>query len=290
MDSTRIQPVGGNHAIEVMAIGIEWATHPLLDEQLTALQAVYEAEPEIKAFLPNLAPMKEFLFEGAHQFGMSDDSGELSKDSRQVTTPQFIARNGGFDLQRLDKQGSISWALSVRPQFISVNCTVYDRWQKVKPQALKILRPFVDKAMNVGATISAIGLQYQDAFLLLDGPSPQTTAQLLRKNGPYLPTHIFEQPSFWHCHQGWFSTSPNERRVLNNVATEISEANGAQYARIGGQHRVFALAADGRIPRPFSASEIEEALDFLHDENIRVINGILSDDALRAIGCTVGGI
>lgn len=289
VDSTRIQPVGGDHAIEVMAIGIEWAAPPLGEELLTALQAVYETQPDIKGFLPILAPMKEFLVEGAHQFGVSGGPEGLKFDPSQVVPPKFIARNGGFDLQRFDTKGAIAWALSVRPQFVSVNCTAYDRWKSVKPQALKILRPFVKVAMENGTTIGAIGLQYQDAFRLLDGPSPQVTRELFRQNGQYLPMHIFEQPTFWHCHQGWFSESPNQRRVLNNVATEVSEANGAHYARIGGQHRVFATGIDGLVSRTINASEIEVALQFLHDENIKVINGILSDGALEAIGCAVGG-
>lgn len=289
VDSTRIQPVGGDHAIEVMAIGIEWAAAPLADDQLSALQAVYENEPDIKAFLPILAPMREFVFAGAQHLGVPADPKQFESVPSQVLPPQFIARNGGFDLQRFDPKGAIAWALSVRPQFISVNCTAYDRWKNVKPQAIKILRPFVDAAMAKGALIGAIGLQYQDAFRLLDGPSPEATRELFRSNGYYLPMHIFEQPSLWHCHQGWFSTSPDERRVLNNVATEVSQVNGPYFARIGGQHRLFATAADGLTPRAIDAAEIDQALQFLHDENIKVINGILSDGALMAIGCTVGG-
>jgi len=270
-----------------MAIGVEWGMPHLDDAQFASLQAVYEANAEIKGFFPTLAPVQAFLIQ--NQIGVPGPDGAVQFEPKNFTPPQFTARNGGFDLQRFDSTGKVIWVASVRPEFISVNCTAYDRWKNVKPQALAILQPLVEAAMLSGATINAIGLQYQDAFRLLDGTSPGVTGQLFRKNSKFLPMHLFEQPSFWHCHQGWFSKAPDERRILNNVATEVAEVNGTHFARIGGQHRMFATLADGLTPKPVASGEIDQILQCLHDENITVINGILSDGALKSIGCTVGG-
>lgn len=270
-----------------MAIGVEWVM-PLDDAQIASFQAVYEANTNIKAFLPKLAPVQAFVFQGVSQFGVASPDGNVKLEPKNVT-PQFITRNGGFDLQHFDTKGNVTWIASIRPEFISVNCTAYDRWTNVKPQALAILRPFLDAAIANGAEVNVIGLQYQDAFRLLDGASPAATRELFRNNGKYLPMHLFEQPSFWHCHQGWFSKAPDERRVLNNVATEVADVNGTHFARIGGQHRMFATSVDGLTPMPITAGEIDQVLQCLHGENIDVINGILSDGALMAIGCTGGG-
>jgi uncharacterized protein (TIGR04255 family) len=290
VDSTRIQPVGGDHAIEVMAIGVEWIMPPVLsDEQIAALQAVYESSPAIREFLPTLAPVQTFLMQGANQFGVAGPDGNLKLEPQNFQAPQFIARNGGFDARRFDTKGNVAWVASIRPEFISINCSAYDRWKNVKAQALSILLPFVEAAVAKGVRINAIGLQYQDAFKLLDGASAAVTGDLFRKDGRYLPTSIFEQPYLWHCNQGWFSTSPDGRRVLNSVATDMADVGGIHFARIGGQHRVFAHSLDGTTPTAIAAKEIDEALQFLHNENIKVINGILSDGALKAIGCTVGG-
>ena len=289
VDNTRIQPVGGGHAIEVMAIGIEWVMPHLDDAQLVSLRAVYEANTDIKAFFPKLVPMQAFVFQGTNQFGVRGPDGSPQLEPKNLTPPQVVVRNGGFDLQNFDTEGKVAWVASIRPEFISVNCTAYDRWKKVKPRALAILQPFLDAAMAKGAKINAIGLQYQDAFRLLDGISPAVTGELFRKNGRYLPLHLFDQPSLWHCHQGWFSKAPDERRVLNNIATEVADVNGTHFARIGGQHRLFASLADGVTPKPITSREIDQILQCLHDENKKVINEILSDGALKAIGCTVGG-
>lgn len=289
MDLTRIQPVGGDHAIELMAIGIEWGMSPLDDVQIASLQAVYEDNTDIKVFLPTLVPVKAFVIQGVNPFGVAAPDGSMQPGLQNITPPQFTARNGGFDLQRFDTEGKIVWSASIRPEFISVNCAAYDRWKNVKPQALAILRPFLDAAIDKGAKVNAIGLQYQDAFRLLDGASPAATGELFRKNGKYLPTHLFEQPSFWHCHQGWFSKASDERRILNNVATDVTDVNGSHFARIGGQHRMFATSVDGLIPMPITVVEIDQILQCLHKENIDVINGVLSDGALQAIGCPGGG-
>ena len=272
-----------------MAIGVEWGMPPLDDAQISSLLAVYKANAEIRTFLPKFVPMQSFVFQGMSHVSTPGQDGSPQLESKSLTPPQVSVRNGGFDLQQFDTKGKVTWVASIRPEFISINCTAYDRWRNVKPQALAILQPFLESAISKGAKINAIGLQYQDAFRLLDGASPTTTGELFRKNGRYLPLHMFDQPSLWHCHEGWFSKAPDERRILNNVATELNDVNGTHFARIGGQHRLFATLADGLTPKPILLEEIGQILQCLHNENKDVINGILSDSALKAIGCTVEG-
>ena len=284
MNKTRIQPVGGAHAIEIMAIGIEWAS-PLDEAQLAALQKVYDGTSQIKEFLPLHSPLQAFTIQQAAQFG----PGVGGPQPQVVQVPQFVSQAAGFDLRRFEPSGMISWVTSIRPELLSCTCSVYDRWKNVSPKALSILRPFVNAALSIGAQISAIGLQYQDAFRLLDGVSPEVTKDLFRQDCAWLPGHVFNEPSFWHCHQGWFSKGPDGRRLLNNVTTDMSNVNGVCFARIGGQHRIFSTSFDATIALKIDASDIDRILECLHDENKKVINGMLSDGALEAIGCSVGG-
>ena len=286
VDRARIQPVGGAHAIEIMAIGIEWAT-PLNETQLAALQKVYDGTSEIKEFLPQHSPLQSFTIQHGAQFGPGVGVG--LPQPQVIQAPQFVTQAAGFDLRRFEPGGTISWVTSIRSEFLSCNCSVYDRWKNVSPKALSILRPFVNAALSVGAQISAIGLQYQDAFRLLDGVSPEVTKELFRRDCEWLPGHVFSEPSFWHCHQGWFSKGPDGRRLLNNVTTDISDVSGVSFARIGGQHRVFSTSFDTTSALTIDASDIDRILECLHDENKKVINGMLSDGALEAIGCSVGG-
>lgn len=274
VDSLRIKPSGGKHAIEVMAIGVEWAT-PLDDAELQKLQDVYNATSEIAKFLPSHAPVRSFML----QIG-------LPGNSPSSFVPED--RAGGFDLKRFDTNGSVLWALSVRPDFISCNCMAYDRWATVKPQSVELLHPFLTAAMNCGHEIKAVGLQYQDAFTIEGGLDNAALQSLFRQDSPLLPTHLLAMPSLWHSHQGWFSVSPKNRRVLNNVNLDLLEQTPNHLARINGQHRVFSVTHDGKETCLIEQEDLEQVLDFLHEENKKVLRGILSDKMLDQISLDAG--
>ncbi|WP_150046560.1 TIGR04255 family protein [Methylomonas rhizoryzae] len=288
MDKTRIQPVGGDHAIEVMAIGVEWSS-PLDESCLHALQSIYTESQELKESFPQFSPVQAFLIQETHQIGVVRMEQQPHLGPEGITPPQFVTKAAGFDANRVDVNGKISWGVSIRPDFLSCNCTAYDRWKNVKPRVVEALLPFIEAAIGLGAEISAIGLQYQDAFRLLDGISPETTKQLFRQDSRCIPSHLFDEPSFWHCHQGWFSNGCNSRRILNNITTDLAEVDSVHFARIGGQHRIFSVSFDGKTQNRIETCEIDEVLEGLHEENKKVINEMLSDGALEAIGCVVEG-
>jgi uncharacterized protein (TIGR04255 family) len=289
VDKTRIQPVGGDHAIEVMAIGVEWSA-PLDDSCLHAMQSIYTENQKLKDSFPQFAPIQAFLIQGIHQIGVAGVGQQPLQEPENIIPPQFVTKASGFDANRVEADGKISWSISIRPEFLSCTCTAYDRWKNVKPSVLEALGPFIDAALGLGAEINAIGLQYQDAFRLLDGISPETTKQLFRQDTRWIPSHLFDEPSFWHCHQGWFSNSYNSRRILNNITTDLAEVDGVNFARIGGQHRIFSVSFDGKTQNRIETSEIDDVLEGLHEENKKVINEMLSDGALEAIGCVVEGV
>jgi uncharacterized protein (TIGR04255 family) len=288
VDKTRIQPVGGNHAIEVMAIGVEWSG-PLDDSCLHALQNIYTENQKLKDSFPQFAPTQAFLIQGIHQIGVDGTVQQPLQKPEDITPPQFVTKASGFDAKRVEADGKISRSISIRPEILSCTCTAYDSWKNVKPSVLEALCPFIDAALGLGAEINAIGLQYQDAFRLLDGISPETIKQLFRQKSRWIPSHLFDEPSFWHCHQGWFSNSYNSRRILNNITTDLAEVDGVHFARIGGQHRIFSISFDGKTQNRIEKSDIDDILEGLHKENKNVINEMLSDGALEAIGCSVEG-
>lgn len=270
VDSSIIKPAGGKHAIEVMAIGVEWAT-PLGDDDLQELEAVYRSTPAMAEFLPSLMPVRALVF--------------------QVGLPgSFVPedRSGGFDIRKFDPNGSVLWALSVRPELISCNCTAYDRWATVKPRAIDLLHPFLATAMDCGRQIKAVGLQYQDAFSIEGGIDNAVLRSLFRQDSSWLPPHLLEKPSLWHSHQGWFSISPKNRRVLNNVNLDFLEQTPNHLVRINGQHRVFSMTHDGKESLPIQQGDLEQVLDFLHAQNKEVLSGILSVEMLNRIGFDAG--
>ena len=108
MDKTRIQPVGGNHAIEVMAIGVEWTT-PLDDSCLHALQRIYTENQKLTDLFPQFTPVQAFLIQSSHQIGAAGMDQQLLLGTEGITPPQFVAKAAGFDANRVDANGKISW-------------------------------------------------------------------------------------------------------------------------------------------------------------------------------------
>lgn len=261
-----ITPVGGKHAIEVMAIGIEWASQ--LDAvALHQLEAVYNASPTISSFLPVVTPVRSLVFQlGIASSAVADD------------------QSGGFDARQVNPEGNVLWSLSIRPDFLACNCMEYDRWSNIKPQAISLLSPLLIAALNGGNKIKAIGLQYQDAFNISGSINSELLQILFREDSRMLPRHVFEMQSLWHSHQGWFSISPRNQRVLNNVNLDLIGEYPNHVVRIQGQHRVFSITSDGKESLPMWLEDIEQILNFLHAQNIDVLKGILSQSILKKIG------
>lgn len=234
---------------------------------LQKFEAIYKGSQAISTFLPVVAPVRSLVF----QFGAT-------------ASAQPHDQSGGFDARRVNQDGNIIWSLSVRPDFLACNCMEYDRWATVKPQAMNLLNPLLDEALNCGNQIKAIGLQYQDAFNINGPIDSELVRTLFREDSKLLPLHLFGMQSLWHSHQGWFSASPTNRRVLNNLNLDVLEQNSNHVVKINGQHRVFAVTPDGKNSVPIMPKDMEQVLDFLHAKNKEVLRGILSESVLKQIG------
>ncbi|RYF48717.1 MAG: TIGR04255 family protein [Cytophagaceae bacterium] len=254
-----------------MAIGVEWDV-PLNEADLQHLVDAYTNNSSMREFLPSMTPVRALVLQLSMPGG-----GFVPED-----------RIGGFDLKQFRPDGSIPWALSARPELVSCNCTDYDRWATVKPRALELLNVFVDAALRLGKNIKAVGLQYQDSFTVEGSIDKGALNSLFRKDSNWLPNHLLEKHSLWHCHQGWYSISPKERRVLNNFNLDFLEQAPNHLIKINGQHRIFSLRAAGGESSPIGLDELEQALDFLHSQNKEALRGVLCEEMLDRIGFDKG--
>lgn len=274
IEELRIRPAREGHAIEVMAFAIEWHK-PLDAKTLSDVIAVYDNSIEIKRLLPKKASVGGFriqLVPAAVAQQHPPVAAEIDPDQ------------GGFDLQEYSPAGVMTWSVAIRPNFISCNCGVYERWTATKRKALTLVQPFLSHIFgDPDRQPSVFGLQYQDAFFLEGKLCDFSLDQLLRQPNERLPNSVFSHPSFWHVHQGWFSFSPEKRRVLNQLNVDYSEISGSYSIRINGQHRALAVDVNGS-PAPQSLSEFEASLDHLHEINKTLLADILNDRALRLIG------
>lgn len=258
-----------------MAIGIELLASPNVN-LLDVFLETYEQSSELHAQFQKFEPVNAIIIQGP------------SPGQELPATTQLSTKLDGYDLTCIE-QGRKKWVMSLREDVITCTCLQYTRWTSVKATALAAVTPFIAAALESGIKIRATGLQYQDKFRLIGGAGPKTIKELFRHNSKWIPDHLFDQPDYWHNHQGWFSEGYESRRILNNVRVEIAEFDGNDVAGINGQHRMLAVDMDGQSEIPIELEKIDPILDHLHSVNIQLIKGMLSDYALEAINCQEEG-
>jgi uncharacterized protein (TIGR04255 family) len=268
-DALEVQPSAGKHAIEVMALAIEW-DRQIASETLTLIEDFYRGSEELRRLLPRLEKMRGLSVHLADS-GMSVNADEA----------------GGLQLSEVNEQGTVAWALNVRPDLVACSCFAYDRWESVKPRALAMMLPIVERVLGSGCQIQAIGLQYQDSFRVLSDSPLRAAKRLFRETNDWMSQHVWRTDGSWHIHQGWFSSSADGRRVHNLLNVDFIAEVDVCVGRINGQHRVQAVDQNGRDSRPLLPSDAARSLDGLHLDNKLALHNLLSDDVCRQIGLTV---
>jgi uncharacterized protein (TIGR04255 family) len=270
-----ILPAAGNHAIELMALAVDWAK-PLSVDEIQTIRSIYEQSDALKAKLPKATPVGSFHF----QFIQPQVHG-----ASPLTVEPGVA--GGLDLQCFRSNGQLAWAIAVRPDFIACQCSVYDGWNVAKTESITLLSPFL-KAIFRDETrkVAGFGLQYQDAFFVKgDIANFSLERMLIRRPNKLLPDRVFDRTSLWHVHQGWFSPSPDGRRTLNIFNVDFAGANREHFLRLSGQHRTLALSYSGQ-EQPLDLTCLSDALDHMHRLNKEVLSDTLLESVLQRIGLT----
>lgn len=271
-EAIAVHPAAGSHAIEVMALAVEWDRH-LSPDGLAQIEELYKSSPQLQAFLPRIDHIQGVSL----QFG--DDGTTVSNQE-----------TGGLQLQQIRENGSPSWTVSVRPDLIACNCLIYDRWNSVKPKAMDILMPIVEKVFNMGHKVQAVGLQYQDSFRVMTESPIEATARLFRHDGKWLSPHVWNTDGSWHIHQGWFSSAENSRKIHNLLNIDFVSEFESGLVRINGQHRALATDFKGITPLPFELDDVSSALDGLHLDNKRALHNLLCESVCNQIGLTVSEV
>lgn len=268
-DALEVQPSAGKHAIEVMALAVEW-DRQITPETLALLEAFYRSSEPLQLLLPRLEKMRGL---SVHLAG-----GGMSVNADDA---------GGLQLSEVNEQGNVTWALNLRPDLVACSCFAYDRWDSVKPRALTLMLPIVERVLGSGFHIQAIGLQYQDSFRVLSGSPLRAAKRLFRESNDWMNPHVWRTDGSWHIHQGWFSSSADGRRVHNLLNVDFIAETDVCVGRINGQHRVQAVDRTGSTARPLLPADVARSLDGLHLDNKVALHNLLSNDVCHQIGLSV---
>jgi len=265
-DELLVKPAAGKHAIEVMALAVEW-NQPISAEVIASIRALHASSDPLRQFLPHLEVTKGLTV-------------IIGNDGPAVSTAEI----DGLVLSGNKDDGIPAWMVHVRPDLISCSCRAYDRWATTKPQALNVLMPIIELAAAKEYSVKAVGLQYQDAFRV-ETISPKAAAhRLFSTSAPWLNQHVLSADAPWHVHQGWFSAGQGNRMVHNVLNVDVTVDAQNCLFRINGQHRMLTRNEGGGSAIPIGANDVASALDSLHSDNKRVLSRLLSQSVCQLIG------
>ena len=188
------KPIHDAHAIERVSIGIQFV-EPLNE---TDFKTIRELASTFKDDLPRQVEIQGMMV----SFGPPGRSPD----------PSFP---GGFLLQDMERDGSISSELRVETASMTYGTDTYNRWQDVWSKAKKYFNILIPQFLSYSKIVS-INLTYVDKFVWDGEISECQPSLLLRNNSEYICSHVYNSGELWHTHTGKFvGVEGKYKRLLN---------------------------------------------------------------------------
>lgn len=254
-------PASQNHAIEVMAFAVE-CSQQFDSSIMETIGACYEGNCALRELLPEREKLKGFII-------------KADPKNQSVT----MGDNGLRFFKKIEDK--FTWIAEVRQNIISVSCFNYTRWAEARESALTIVKPILERLLELGVTIQAIGLQYQDGFSVTTADAREASANLFKPNNEWLTEHSLQQKNAWHIHQGWISNQDDTGIILNllNINAIVDESAGLTSFKIIGQHRL-----SGASGSQLTVESLSGGWDALHLQNKSVLRSLLNQGIVARIG------
>lgn len=194
--------------------------------------------------------------------------------------------------QKYAPDGTVLAEMRCDQQSIALIVREYARWADLLSLVERTLLPSIDLYFQVSPFLTSVQLQYDDKFLA-DGP--ENTDELFRDDTEWVNVSKKNTSDPWHSHFGIFlPKEEKENRELINVNVNIFDQLFPQEQVEKRAATISILVGDqydvpGQEPLPLmgrtaGADHVHRTLIHLHERHRSILNNVLKDDYLRAIG------
>jgi uncharacterized protein (TIGR04255 family) len=267
-ESHNWQPVHENHAIEVMAVKVDFAELVPLPLLRRALRVAEEG-----AFAAGLR--------SRHTLG-----GQISGGSGVVLgVIQGQIFNAG--IETVDSEPvplKVSEQLQVDQTAITYRTWRYVSWSWQAERVKSLLLPVVDTVYGI-VSIAHAQLEYLDRFRFDGPPNSAAVALLLKEGAPLVAPQIFSKSDLWHSHTGAYLPSGDQTKRLQTVNVDAinDPAQGDNMRRWVNivTLRRDTFSADVVHEGGPSSDKILELLNTMHTE-LKDLLGMLITDAMAS--------
>lgn len=268
MSVEHLHPFAGEHAVQNAAIALEWQGE--LSDQ--TLLRIYKLAGKLNP-----------------SFDKVDLQKRVTIDLGNPNPSNQTDGLGGVVFQKITSLGTASKQLQVSRNNCIFVVHDYTRWAAMLADALQyfeIVLPVIleDKAL------SAVGLQYTDAFTWKEDPMSLSMASVFRQGTPWVPPNALTLKTLWHSHHGYMESSsePVPNTLTNNVNINIQDVSGERLVQIVTSHRA-ALEKPVRLSTPSYMQVFSDIENHLHSLNKSLLARLLTDDAAGKIKLNAKG-
>lgn len=197
---------------------------------------------------------------------------------------EFSSQVGGIEFHDKDFAVAPSWVLSVTPDFVSLACHDYDRWNSVAKFSFGILGIVLKVLSTHKAFIHGFGLQYVDSFKILGtSDKNEIAASVLNLNSSLLPLDLQTRKDLWHVHQGWFQPRNDSSKILNTLNVDFGDTQGVSSIKIHGMHKCIYNSGFDNKDTSYSFSAAKLVFNELHQINKNILQKLLKQSVKNAI-------
>ena len=195
----------------------------------------------------------------------------------------------GFECSKVKADAKPSRVLRFLDNMLTVNFLEYRDWQTTLRDSLGYIGVVLSSVPLSINPVQAFSLRYVDRYTF-SGPSDEPSAGMLFRDGnAYMAPYCFNGGPVWHCNSGWFEPHDTESRILNQLNVSSAMVDGVSTSTVD-HNAVWQL----RVPRQtldslFESSSngntsLKDALEILHNSNVRILRDMLLPDMLTKIG------
>jgi len=259
-------PLNDKNAIQSAAFAIEFSEQ-VSPEVVQKFIAFHKQDADMRRSYPRVQPIEMMSF----QVGVGG-----------AASPTSLKTLGGVTFDFLESDGTQKIALNLRPDALIFNCAKYENWESVSEEAIKALQSV--SHLCEGMKVSAIGLEYLDIFKVNDVGEKGWLKELFQEGTKFVPSHILDSVGFWHNHQGFFTKALHGKYdLLNNIMIDCVPGDETNIVQIRSQHKVTSLI-NADLQSLFSDKEIQTIFAFEHEATRTILEELLSENMLLAIG------
>lgn len=193
--------------------------------------------------------------------------------------------------QRFAANGEVTTELRCEAQGVVLTVRDYTSWKALRELIEKTILKLLPLYLDGLPAIRSVRIQYEDKFVANQN-GPVSASELLRPDCPWVAQHNPNTDMEWHSHYGLFiGKGENQRELVNVNVTVLNQPDSAEIKRladltilVGEQFDIPGMPP--LIVEPARSSEvIGGILDEVHYRHKTILQEVLSDPYLDAIGC-----